>query len=202
MFSVDYSEYTIDSCLCSSHAIRSQYQNKSYSSLPPILYFLLPLLYARVYCNISCIVVYCIILQYLCCIEMENDMKRKLLIGFTIILVLLLFHLCSQPTLHSVITSQSAETYKMSLAVVLNQPFVWNKARITNQLLERTIHNQFHNMQFSYDELGYPSELEVTVYANALSRRWGSPAFSFRYMQDEDSTYNIKEHPDKFEIIY
>jgi hypothetical protein len=133
---------------------------------------------------------------------MENDMKRKLLIGFAVILIVLLFLFCSQPTLHSVITSQSAETYTMSLDVVLNQPFVWNKAKITNQLLERIVHNQFQNMQFSYDELGYPSELAVTVYANSFSRRRGKPAFSFRYMQEEISTYNIKEHPDKFKIVY
>lgn len=88
--------------------------------------------------------------------------------------------------------------YEMELTVVANKLFIINKQRFAEEMIERCIDNNFHDIKFSYDMTGYPNRLQINVYLNEFSKSH----FTILYMTESENgmDYNIKDNPDKFVI--
>lgn len=88
--------------------------------------------------------------------------------------------------------------YEMELTVVANKLFIIDKQRFAEEMIERCIDNNFHDIKFSYDMMGYPNRLQFNVYLNEFSKSH----FTILYMTESENgmDYNIKDNPDKFVI--
>ena len=92
----------------------------------------------------------------------------------------------------------SGNYYEMEFTVVANKLFIIDKQRFAEEMIERCIDNNFHDIKFSYDMLGYPNRLQINVYLNEFSKSH----FTILYMTESENgmDYNIKDNPDKFMI--
>ena len=59
--------------------------------------------------------------------------------------------------------------YEQKLTIVANKLFILNKDKFVEEMLQRCIDNDFHEMKFSYDLNGYPDKIEITVYLNEIA---------------------------------
>lgn len=85
------------------------------------------------------------------------------------------------PTVNNAITTSDSEGYQANLTITMNQIVIWNEEKTQQDLIEQILANEFKNMQFSYDIMGYPEEITVTVYTNSFTKKLGIPAFEFEY---------------------
>lgn len=111
-------------------------------------------------------------------------MRKKIV--FIVLCVLFLceiFYLqvSCEPTLNSTITHNDSDGYDADLTITMNKILIFNQEKTELDLINRIMDNEFENMQFSYDAMGYPEEIKVTVYTNSFTRKLGIPAFQFRY---------------------
>lgn len=132
-------------------------------------------------------------------------MKKRQLFKTLILLAILLITLHLQfgrnAVINNSITTPSVGGYEAILTVTANKLVILNPRAYATALAAQVADNSFPNFMFSYDQLGYPNELNVTVYTNAFTKRLGMPAFSFRYTSDDSESYNIGEHPEQFHVI-
>lgn len=127
-------------------------------------------------------------------------MKKKIIITLLCLFFFGILQFASSPTLNQSITDSTPDGYEATLTITANQLLILNREKLAQSLIQRIVDNDFSRMQFSYDILGYPSGLKVTVYTNALTKYLGLPAFYFRYEQENLYEYNIKDHPEQFEL--
>ncbi len=92
----------------------------------------------------------------------------------------------------------SGNYYEMELTLVANKLFIIDKQRFAEEMIERCIDNNFYDIKFSYDMMGYPNRLQINVYLNEFSKSH----FTILYMTESGNgmDYNIKDNPDKFVI--
>lgn len=111
-------------------------------------------------------------------------MKRKiLLIVLCILFVLEIFYLqvSREPTVSNVVTCSDSNGYEATLTITMNKIVIFDEKKTEQDLINQIVDNEFKNMQFSYDLMGYPEEVTVTVYTNNFTKNLGIPAFCFRY---------------------
>lgn len=114
-------------------------------------------------------------------------MKRK-----TTIITLLLFFAMAffylqtsrEPTIDSVVTHSDSSGYVASLTITANKLVIFNQNKLQKNIISHILNNDFQNMLFSYDVMGYPKECTVIVYTNSLTKKLGISAFTFRYAPD------------------
>ena len=114
-------------------------------------------------------------------------MKRKLLLGILCILsIISIFYILisRNPTVSSFVTNVDSKGYDASLTVIMNSWHISDEEKTKNALIEQLIKNNFENMQFPYDSMGYPRKVNVTVYTNSYTKRKGIPALQFDYFFD------------------
>lgn len=92
----------------------------------------------------------------------------------------------------------SGNYYEMEFTVVANKLFIIDKQRFAEEMIERCIDNNFHDIKFSYDMMGYPNRLQINVYLNEFSKSH----FTICYKMESGSSldYNIKDNPEMFDI--
>ena len=61
--------------------------------------------------------------------------------------------------------------YDEEVCIVANKVFIWDKERYAEELVERIIQNEFKKVRFSYDIVGYPKKIRISVYNNKLAYR-------------------------------
>ena len=111
-------------------------------------------------------------------------MKRKI---FPIILCLSFalgfFYLqfSRKPTVDSIVTNADSSGYTATLTITANKLFIADQCKVQQILINHIVENDFKNMLFSYDVMGYANEYTVTVYTNAWTKKLGISAFTFRY---------------------
>lgn len=111
-------------------------------------------------------------------------MKRKIvLIILCLLFTLGIFYLqfSRKPTVNNVITYSNSAGYDARLIITANKIVIFDRVRLEQDLINHIVNNDFENMLFSYDIMGYPKECTVTVYTNDLTKKLGIPAFTFRY---------------------
>lgn len=114
-------------------------------------------------------------------------MKRKILliiICILFVLEILYLQFYQEPTVNGTITSSDSEGYEATLTITMNKIIILNREKTEQTLITKILDNDFENMKFSYDVMGYPRQWTVTVYTNNLTKHWGIPAFYFRYTPD------------------
>lgn len=125
----------------------------------------------------------------------------KTLLSLIVLILIFYFQFARTSVINNSITTQHAGGYEAILTVTANKLVITNPKAYAASLVSQVSENSFSNFMFSYDQLGYPSKLTVTVYTNDFTKQLGMPAFSFRYETDGSDSYNIKDNPEKFEII-
>ena len=92
----------------------------------------------------------------------------------------------------------SGNYYEMEFTVVANKLYIIDKQRFAEEMIDRCIDNNFYDIKFSYDMMGYPNRLQINVYLNEFSKSH----FTILYMTESENgmDYNIKDNPDKFVI--
>lgn len=77
--------------------------------------------------------------------------------------------------------SMNQQGYSLKLEINANRLWIVDKDKLKDELIEKTLENNFDNVRFSYDVLGYPDEVQITVYANELTRRLNISVFEVEY---------------------
>lgn len=129
-------------------------------------------------------------------------MKRKRVFILLCVLGILYLQFGRKPILNNSTTSSNAAGYEAILTVTANKLGIESYDKLAKNIIQQTVNNDFENMQLSYDVLGYPNELTVTVYANNITKFLGAPVFQIRYTQETPYVYNIVENPEKFTLVY
>lgn len=136
-----------------------------------------------------------------------DQMKRRWIIVFVLIssiVTLFLYLQFGRDVKVSSSRSQMADNYyEENLTVVANTIIIADKQAFAEELIQRCIDNNFHEILFSYDIAGYPNRLQISVYPNEWSRKFSLDHFTILYQTDAgcSSLYNIKDNPDMYEII-
>ena len=88
------------------------------------------------------------------------------------------------------------------LSVITYSTEIEDMETCAEEIIERSIANDFKNILFSYDRNGYPIELHAKVYLTEKDMENGNPVFEMDYEQDKEDgyRYNIKDHPEKFHL--
>lgn len=112
-------------------------------------------------------------------------MKRKLFLtilclSFTLGFFYLQFS--RKPTVDSVVTNADSSGYDATLTITANKLFIADQNKLQQVLIKHILDNDFKNMMFSYDVMGYANEYSVTVHTNAWTKKLGVSAFTFRYV--------------------
>lgn len=97
-----------------------------------------------------------------------------------------------------VVSNHTNDAY--SLTIIANQDNIEDKEAFAKELIEQVRNNGFKTIMFSFEETGYPTSLDMTVYLNESDWQSHNDPFmqvSFRQENVIDG-YNIVEHYDKF----
>ena len=79
------------------------------------------------------------------------------------------FYICSLGRDVEVISTTSTTSdqfYEQGMTVVANKLIIPDKVAFAENLLDRTRRNDFKEVLFSYDVLGYPDRIKIKVYPN------------------------------------
>lgn len=133
-------------------------------------------------------------------------MKRKIvfIVLLSIVLIVCFAYLqYGRSSFVNHITSQKESNgYTVSLNVTVNKLWIGDKEKVSQQLIQSIVNNEFENVDFSYDISGYPNEVTMKVYTNSFTYALNKPAIQVRYAPQSEGDYNIKEHPEKFVLTY
>lgn len=129
-------------------------------------------------------------------------MKTKCIVFLTLLILVILG--CGIDTTQSdipdcVVSNTFNDEY--SLTIIANQDKIEDKETFAKQLIKQVRNNDFKTILFSYDEVGYPTRLEMTVYLN--EEDWQNHNSVMRVSLTQRNildNYNIIEHLDKFQL--
>lgn len=109
--------------------------------------------------------------------------KKIVFIVLCILLLCEIFYLQvrRKPTVCNIVTCADSVGYNAEITIIMNKIVIFNQEKTEQDLINRIMNNNFENMQFSYDMMGYPEEIKVTVYTNSFTKKLGIPAFQFEY---------------------
>lgn len=130
---------------------------------------------------------------------------HTLKICITLLLVALLSIGCARSETQSdipdcVISNSMNDDY--SLTIIANREEIEDKEAFAKELIEQVRNNGFKTIMFSFEETGYPTSLDMTVYLNKKdweSRKEPYMKVTFRQENAVDG-YNIVEDYDKFQL--
>lgn len=129
-------------------------------------------------------------------------MKTKCIVFLTLLILVILG--CGIDTTQSdipdcVVSNTFNDEY--SLTIIANREKIEDKELLAKELVEMVRNNDFKTILFSYDEVGYPTRLEMTVYLN--EKDWQNHNSVMRISLTQHNildNYNIVEHIDKFQL--
>lgn len=109
--------------------------------------------------------------------------KKKVFVILLIVCisVFLFLQYSLEPTICNIVTENNPQGYNAYLTITVNKIFIFNQDKLEKQLIKQVLDNDFKNMQMSYDLLGYPEELTITVYTNKITKFLNLPAFRTKY---------------------
>lgn len=130
-------------------------------------------------------------------------MKRKILLLFLTIFISTLYGCGEKYTGEmdavSSFSQISENCYEENITIIANMKDIPDREEFAYSVIEKYLANDFQSIFFSFDELGYPYCIDVTVYLTKEDREKGNSAFSILY-KCESYEYNIKDNPDKCKL--
>ena len=102
----------------------------------------------------------------------------------------------------STMSNTRDQYYEERMIITANKLIIPDKKKLAEKLIERCKRNDFNEVLFSYDILGYPNRVTITVYPNEFLRKLHKGSWMIEYEAEEEKNtcYNIKDHSDKFHI--
>ena len=99
-----------------------------------------------------------------------------------------------------VISNSSNDDY--SLTIIANREEIEDKEAFAKELIEQVRNNGFKTIMFSFEETGYPTSLDMTVYLNENDWKSHNDPFMKVTFRQENAVdgYNIVEDYDKFQL--
>lgn len=147
---------------------------------------------------------------------MNNLFKTKLikkitLVFFVFLLSLCLFFVRQTNTTHTnqkmYVIRSFTETYEdgyiQNLSILLSASDVPNYEACSWEIIKHCRQNDFSNIQFSYDVIGYPCVLQGSVYLNETDYNNQKELFHFSYqpVQYPDYSYDIYHDSEQYQLI-
>ena len=142
------------------------------------------------------------------CLIMNKSSKfvgHTLKICISLLLVALLSIGCARGETQSdipdcVISNSSNDDY--SLTIIANREEIEDKEAFAKELIEQVRNNGFKTIMFSFEETGYPTSLDMTVYLNENDWKSRNDPFMKVTFRQENAVdgYNIVEDYDKFQL--
>lgn len=129
---------------------------------------------------------------------------HTLKICISLLLVALLSIGCARSETQSdipdcVISNSSNDDY--SLTIIANREGIEDKEAFAKELIEQVRNNGFRTIMFSFEETGYPTSLDMTVYLSEKDWKKHTSAMSVSLRQQNIlDGFNIVEHYDKFQM--
>lgn len=132
-------------------------------------------------------------------------MKKKLILSGSILLFILIsgyLQCCRDVCVKGTMISSESNGYSENIVIIANKLWIKDKQKFTEEMIQRCIDNDFHEVLFSYDVQGYPNKLYFTIYKNEFQYKHNKIEFEGVYEQIEGEIYkyNIKDSPEKFKI--
>ena len=88
------------------------------------------------------------------------------------------------------------------ITVVVNDPEISDYEDCAKKIIEKCLTNDFKSVLFCWGPNDYPIALTATVYQSEKNHKNGNYTFKMSYTQNfnEETVYNMKENPEKFEL--
>lgn len=85
--------------------------------------------------------------------------------------------------------------YSEYITIIVNLPQINDYEDCAQTIIEHYILNDFMNTDFNFDDIGYPYELNATVFLTESDLNEWNPIFEMSY-KTNSYDYNIKENPE------
>lgn len=111
-------------------------------------------------------------------------MKKQCVVMSIVVCVIIIFVYLQYGREEKVVSSMantSDSYYEQEFSVVANKLFIWDKEKYAKKLIEKALENEYKNVRFSYDIVGYPNEVNISVYYSEWSYRHECPRFRISY---------------------
>ena len=94
----------------------------------------------------------------------------------------------------------NSDGYLEDIVIIANKLYIFDQEKFAEHILQRCVENSFKEVRFSYDLIGYPNEVHISVYINHFEWKLKKKAFEIQYISDGSHNYNIADHPEMFRI--
>lgn len=116
-------------------------------------------------------------------------MKKQCVVVSIVVCVIIIFVYLQYGREEKVVSSMantSDSYYEQEFSVVVNKLFIWDKEKYAKRLVEKALENEYENVRFSYDIMGYPNEISIEVWRDGYCYQQGKRMFSIWSLLDEN----------------
>ena len=116
-------------------------------------------------------------------------MKKQCVVVSIVVCVIIIFVNLQYGREEKVVSSMantSDSYYEQEFSVVVNKLFIWDKEKYAKRLVEKALENEYENVRFSYDIMGYPNEISIEVWRDGYCYQQGKRMFSIWSLLDEN----------------
>ena len=116
-------------------------------------------------------------------------MKKQCVVVSIVVCVIIIFVYLQYGREEKVVSSMantSDSYYEQEFSVVVNKLFIWDKEKYAKRLVEKALENEYVNVRFSYDIMGYPNEISIEVWRDGYCYQQGKRMFSIWSLLDEN----------------
>ena len=122
------------------------------------------------------------------------------IVGIVFVLMAGAFYMTNKDSSPDCVSSVSAND-DYYLTIIANQRKFEDKEAFANQLIELVKNNGFATIMFSFEETGYPTSLNMTVYLTEKDREKNNVCMTVSLRQENwEAGKNIIEHYDEFKL--
>lgn len=115
-------------------------------------------------------------------------MKKQCVVVSIVVCVIIIFVYLQYGREEKVVSSMantSDSYYEQEFSVVVNKLFIWDKEKYAKRLVEKALENEYENVRFSYDIMGYPNEISIEVWRDGYCYQQRKRMFSIWSLLDE-----------------
>lgn len=98
-----------------------------------------------------------------------NKLKWVVLIIVIIFLGFLYLQFGREPEIKNSRITNYQNEYSEDVSIIANKLYITDRNKFAEEVIDTFLDNSFENLKFSFD-LGYPSELNISVYMNAWNK--------------------------------
>lgn len=125
-------------------------------------------------------------------------MKKQCVMVSIVVCVIIIFVYLQYGREEKVVSSMantSDSYHEQEFSVFTNKLFIWDKEKYAKKLVEKAIENEYKNVRFSYDLMGYPNKINISVYYGMWNYQHGKLMFQVDALKENGAwsdTYKIR----------